>query len=89
MDERFTYLVQKHLDYKLEGAEIIEFDKYLENPECLNYLEDARVANSFVEREMRKMFANPEKAKELMADLGFDEKTKEDILRYGKKSREG
>jgi hypothetical protein len=84
MDERFTYLVQKHLDHNLEGAEILEFDKYLENPDCVDYLEKAKEIDKFIDEGMRQMFADPEMVEELLSEPSeFDKQIDEDIARFG------
>jgi tetratricopeptide (TPR) repeat protein len=41
MDERFTYLVEKYLDHNLTETEKNEFEKYLAEPLCMDYLEKA------------------------------------------------
>ncbi len=57
MDERFIFLVVKYLDDKLEGDEIQEFEKFLQNPLCQVYLHEAEFANDIINKGLEKLIA--------------------------------
>ena len=91
MDKRFTYLVEKYLDHKLNEPEKREFEKFLKDPACADYLKKAEITEKLKEREYRKM---QEKAGEKVAaaetkEYGqseaddFQEEIPEDGLEYG------
>ncbi len=77
MDERFTYLVQKFLDNNLQGSEKKEFEKYLADPLCAAYLEDAKKVDKVIEEGFREIIDHVNKKGEL---LEKEKEIPEDII---------
>ena len=53
MDKRFKYLVEKYLDNTLSKTQKAVFEKYLEDPACREYLEDAEKIEKIMEEGFR------------------------------------
>ena len=61
MNERFTYLVSKYLDKGLTDAEKVEFEKFLNDPLCADYLKKAEIAEKIIDEGFRKRIADAKK----------------------------
>ena len=93
MNKRFTYLVSKYLDKGLTDAEKVEFEKFLDDPLCVDYLKKAEIAEKIIEEGFRKRIADAEKKIVPHTDVGalqkeieggeFQEEIEADISRYG------
>jgi hypothetical protein len=91
MDERFTYLVEKYLDNNLDEREKAEFEKFLTDPLCSEYLEKIKKVEMFVEegfrmrneRAARRAAAAGKKKPGYPEPDDISEEVKEDYLKYG------
>jgi hypothetical protein len=85
MDKRFTYLVEKYLDNSLSEKQKAVFEKYLEDPACREYLEDAEKIEKIINTGLKKILSL--KTKEdldfEMAEAEIPEEIKQDVLKYG------
>lgn len=55
MDKRFTYLVEKFPDDDLTKKEKTEFEKYLRDPLCADYLRKAKIAEKIIDEGMYRL----------------------------------
>jgi len=86
MDERFTYLVEKFFDNSLEERERVEFENYLLNPVCSDYLEKAKKAERIIEKGYWRLLGKEYKKEFPDADPEvFSEEIMEDIFKYRNK----
>jgi len=61
MNERFAYLVEKYLENDLFGDEVAEFEKYLTDPECAEYLKEAEQIEKLMMEGLRELVSAAEK----------------------------
>jgi hypothetical protein len=74
MNKRFSYLVVKYLDHELSEAEKAEFEKYLEDPKCAEYLKKAEFAQKIIDEGFRHLKTERDK---------MQKEIEEDVARYG------
>jgi len=91
MDERFTYLVEKYLDNDLSVTEKAVFEKYLEDPACRKYLENAEKIEKVMKEEFGRMQEKAQgsgrgaRGMETGEEDDIPEEIKLDVLKYGGK----
>ena len=84
MDKRFKYLVEKYLDNTLSKTQKAVFEKYLEDPACREYLEDAEKIEKIINNGLKKILSLKTKNRDFdLAEDDIPEEIKQDVLKYG------
>ena len=84
MDKRFKYLVEKFLDNNLSEKQKGVFEKYLEDPACREYLEDAEKIEKIIDKGLMKILSDKYKNEKFdQEEDNIPEEIKQDVLKYG------
>jgi tetratricopeptide (TPR) repeat protein len=83
MNKRFTYLVQKYLENELEDSEIAEFETFLQDSKCAEYLRKTEKAEKIIDEGFKLLFADIEKSENLIPEQDeIQQEVEKDFLWY-------